>query len=163
MDWAFGRPTLESVWRICLARLEGSTTSWSTIEMYPEIIRSSRKIENEEKRVSKARSNTLETLLKSSSLFFLQSNSPTPAAARYWMAGQPRPPAPMTSTFEFLNFNWDGRPKSERIICLPYREYSGRLIGSFEEDDEETGGHSSSSSCCSRDGWDDCISKIRMR
>jgi hypothetical protein len=29
---------------------------------------------------------------------------PTPAAARYWITGLPRPPAPMTSTFEAIIF-----------------------------------------------------------
>lgn len=34
-----------------------------------------------------------------------QLNSPTPAAAKYWMAGQPRPPAPTTRTDAFFSFS----------------------------------------------------------
>ena len=41
---------------------------------------------------------------------------PTPAAARYWMSGVPRPPAPTTSTRARFSFCCPGPPTSARTM-----------------------------------------------
>jgi hypothetical protein len=42
---------------------------------------------------------------------------PTPAAAKYNPAGEPRPPAPMISTLAWDNFFCPLPPTSDKIMC----------------------------------------------
>jgi hypothetical protein len=42
---------------------------------------------------------------------------PTPAAARYSAAGQPKPPAPTIRTWAARSFSWPSIPISGRRMC----------------------------------------------
>lgn len=46
---------------------------------------------------------------------WVEDNAPTPAAARYWSAGHPSPPAPTTSTEAEASFNWPGLRVNEIV------------------------------------------------
>ena len=47
-----------------------------------------------------------------------------PAAERYCSTGEPKPPAPTTSTEADLSFFWPKPPISRIIICREYRSNS---------------------------------------
>src|ERR1700680_3476443 len=46
---------------------------------------------------------------------------PTPAAARYSAAGEPRPPAPMSRTLAAMSLRWPMEPTSGRMMWRAYR------------------------------------------
>ena len=60
---------------------------------------------------------------------------PTPAAARYKRHGDPRPPAPITSTEAFLSNFWPAIPTSLNTKCREYRAISPLFNSAKNNDD----------------------------
>lgn len=93
-EFVFGSPIVAVLCRTCLCKFDRSTKSLSAIPMVPV----------------NQRQQSL--------------NIPIPAPTRYRRAGQPNPPAPITSTEAPFRDSCPGSPILGSIICRPYRMYS---------------------------------------